>query len=208
MPPETRWARPLVSMLRREKLIFEEPPTSATKTIAATAPTRDHAERPRKLQRSAASTARPASKAMKLDCEKVGTRPIQRTAIRRAQRGHGAALLDPQQRRHHDDDDQRQIPTVDVGVPKDRVDPEVGVEFVRADHLVVPEQAPGRVLDRADQDESNRLDRNQPQHPSRAASDPNRSRSATRRPPRTARRRSRRSAALWRSRPSRAIWIA
>ena len=36
----------------------------------------------RTLQRRAASTASPARRAAKLDCEKVGTRPTQRTATR------------------------------------------------------------------------------------------------------------------------------
>ena len=43
-------------------------------------PTTTAASVQRKLQRSAASTASPASRAMKLDCEKVGARPIQRIA--------------------------------------------------------------------------------------------------------------------------------
>ena len=49
---------------------------------AATVPATTAASVQRKLHRSAASTARPLSSAMKLDCEKVGTRPAQRIATR------------------------------------------------------------------------------------------------------------------------------
>ena len=80
------------------------------------------------------------------------------------QQGEGAAFPHPEQRRHRDHDHQRQVAPVDVRVPEDRVDPEVGVEFVRANHLVVPEQTAGQVLDRAEQDERRRLDPDDDQH--------------------------------------------
>jgi hypothetical protein len=70
MPPETRLARPLVSMLMRPGLKVAAPPTITIATTIAV-----HF----KLQRRAAKAARPAISAAKLDCEKVGTSPIQRT---------------------------------------------------------------------------------------------------------------------------------
>jgi hypothetical protein len=70
-----------------------------------------------------------------------------------------AALADPEQRRRDHDQHQGQVAAVDVRVPEDRVDPEVGVEFVRPDHLVVPDQAAGQVLDAADRHEGERLGR-------------------------------------------------
>src|SRR6266487_4159155 len=81
MPPETRLARPLVSMLTREMLTLEEPPASSTTNTPMTAKTPTAPNVHFKLQRKAASTASPASKATKLDWEKVGTKPIQRTAM-------------------------------------------------------------------------------------------------------------------------------
>ena len=137
-------ARPLVSTLSRSRLILpraagEErrpgsPPTAPTATAASVQ---------RRLQRSAARTARPASRATKLDCEKVGDQPDPEDGDEAGQQRQGPAAPRPEQRRHRDHDHQRQVAPVDVRVPEDRVDPEVGVEFVRADHLVVPEEARG-----------------------------------------------------------------
>ncbi len=70
----------------------------------------------------------------------------------------------PEQSGHRDHDRQRQITAVDVRVPEDGVDPKVGVEFIRPDHLVVPEQAAAEVLDRPDRDECHGLQRDDPQH--------------------------------------------
>ena len=53
-----------------------------TASAPATRATPTAARVQRTLQRSAARTARPASRAAKLDCEKVGTRPSQSTATR------------------------------------------------------------------------------------------------------------------------------
>ena len=92
---------------------------------------------------------------------------------------------------------------VDVRVPEDRVHPEVGVEFVRPDHLVVPEQARGsKYSTEPDQHERDSLDGNNPQHVAPAASDPTSRRAAAHRRAKTARRRSTRSAAIWRNRAS------
>jgi hypothetical protein len=67
MPPETRLARPLVSMLIREKLSLDEPPASVTTNTPATAATATAVSVQRRLHLIAASTARPARRAMKLD---------------------------------------------------------------------------------------------------------------------------------------------
>src|SRR4029077_15648250 len=61
-------------------LIFEVPPANTTTRAAskATPPTAPSVHL--QLQRNAARTAKPASSAAKLDCEKVGTKPNQRIA--------------------------------------------------------------------------------------------------------------------------------
>ena len=69
-----------------ERLSLPEPPTRVTTRTAPTTPTATAASVHFQLQRIAASTARPASRAMKLDCEKVWARPSQRTATRTVSR--------------------------------------------------------------------------------------------------------------------------
>ena len=170
--PETRLARPPVSTLRRSGLSFETPPAKRTTTTARTAPAPTAASVQRQLHRRAARTASPASSAAKLDCEKVATRPSQRTATSPVEQRQRPPFLGPEQRRHRHHDHQGQVTPVDVRVPEDRVDAEVRVEFVRPDHLVVPEQVPTQVLDGANNDERHRLDGYHPQARASAASGP------------------------------------
>ncbi len=63
----------------------------------------------------------------------------------------------------------RQVAAEDVRVPEERVDPEVGMGLVARDHLVVPEQLPGRVLEAGDGGEGEALrgedDHDRPQQP-------------------------------------------
>ena len=121
-------------------------------------PRRTAATVQRRLQRSAARTASPASSAAKLDCEKVVSKRRARAGRDQARaEQRDAPLPRPEQRGGDEHDRQRQVAAEDVRVPEERVDPEVGVELVGADHLVVPEQLADRVLGEADDGEEDRL---------------------------------------------------
>ena len=91
-------------------------------------------------KRSHASTSRPASRAAKLDCESVSTRPPHSTRQAGGRERQGPRAPRPQQHSGEAEHDQGEEAPVDVRVEEQRVDPEVLLDLVGGDHLRVQQQ--------------------------------------------------------------------